>query len=315
MPKRKYLSKYSRYSPEEIESDILGNIKSGYSIEEIVEMGKYKRGYIYEIRKRMIEEGTWPTKTEIKEYKRQRKQRELRFTEPRLQKREADAMLQQWRRQNDSNNNYGQTPQQRQIINQWIQEVVNPSLQNNSTVIKQNSSMSEQKNNESFEQWVRDVVNPTVEAYERAEERLKENNNNNNKELKMAKREAKEEDGLEAEGEENVPTDGRKRFIDLLVEEYKSGGEIDEESIELAKNSLYMHPELTNKGILKTIIFNAQKKYGPDEAKKTVDELLSYLEYTEYYDYLMAYGPLIKRISKGENLNFDPDYDDEIDIK
>ena len=53
----------------------------------------------------------------------------------------------------------------------------------------------------------------------------------------------------------------------------------------------------------------------PDEAKKTVDELLSYLEYTEYYDYLMAYGPLIKRISKGENLNFDPDYDDEIDIK
>ena len=96
--------------------------------------------------------------------------------------------------------------------------------------------------------------------------------------LNSLRTEAKKEDKLEANGEENVSTEGRKKFFDFLVELNESGIEIPQKDLEIMMDSFYIHPEFGTKNNIKLIVSESAKKGGYHSAAKIILELIETLE-------------------------------------
>ena len=96
---------------------------------------------------------------------------------------------------------------------------------------------------------------------------------------------AKSEDLLEykeLEEGEVVPTKARMELIDYLSILNGIGLKISERDTELIINTLYLYPDMANKGILKFLILNASKDGGYESAMEMTEELLSALKETKY---------------------------------
>lgn len=111
---------------------------------------------------------------------------------------------------------------------------------------------------------------------------------------KKYKKEAKKEDNLELDGEQNVPTEGRKRFIEVLIELHRLEANISDNDIEITLNSFYMHPEIADKKSIKFLILDAYKKGGIQSAKRMNIELINALRETKFYTLLIEYNKWIK---------------------
>ena len=96
---------------------------------------------------------------------------------------------------------------------------------------------------------------------------------------------AKSEDSLEykeLEEGEVVPTKARRELIDYLSTLSGIHLKIGEKATELIVNTLYLYPDMANKGILKFLILNASREGGYGSAMEMTEELLSALKETKY---------------------------------
>ncbi len=103
---------------------------------------------------------------------------------------------------------------------------------------------------------------------------------------------AKSEDSLEykdLEEGEVVPTKARKELIDYLSTLNGIHLKIGEKATELIVNTLYLYPDMANKGILKFLILNASRAGGYESAMEMTEELLSALKETKYEKNLIFY--------------------------
>ena len=113
---------------------------------------------------------------------------------------------------------------------------------------------------------------------------------------KRYKKVAKAEDNLELDGEENVSTEGREKFIETLTALHSLEADISDKDIELVINAFDMHPEIADKASIKFLISDANKKGGLKSVGRIVNELSSTLRDTKFHKPLIEYGRWIKKI-------------------
>ena len=112
---------------------------------------------------------------------------------------------------------------------------------------------------------------------------------------KIYRKLAKKEDKLELDGEENVSTEGRKKFIEILIELQNLDAEISEKDTEIILNTIYMYPEFANKENIRFLISEANKRGGLKYVDRMIIELADTLRHTKFYEPLVEYRRWIRK--------------------
>ena len=92
-------------------------------------------------------------------------------------------------------------------------------------------------------------------------------------EYKRIERKSIREDEKESDGIENVSIENRKKFLEMTVEMVKMDYQLEEDEISLIINTLYLHPNLGTKDIIKILVSNAYKQGGFAYMKNVLNEL------------------------------------------
>lgn len=108
-------------------------------------------------------------------------------------------------------------------------------------------------------------------------------------EYKRCKKSAKSEDRQEINGKERVSTEGRKALVKIMQRLQALEILIPDDDIEIIINGYDMHTEIVNKDGIQVLIYDASQKGGIPGTKKRVNELLSSLRKTKYYQPLLQY--------------------------
>lgn len=108
---------------------------------------------------------------------------------------------------------------------------------------------------------------------------------------------ARQEDSLELDGEENVSIQGRIKFIELLEKLHNLDADISNRDIEFVINAFDMHPEIADTKSIKFLISDASKKGGIKAAERMVNMLTNTLRHTKFYMPLVEYGRWMKKYS------------------
>ena len=276
----KEMQEFRRKKQEEMKKYLKRYLRKGYTLEEITIILGCNPKQIRALRIECINNNEWFTKQEIEEFQ----VKEFKSRIPGLALKSEQEMSLELRESR---------------ARQWRIEL----QQERSERKKRETEQKKQ-----LEQWKCEVVVPEVKKYTNKTEPEDINMRNKKDTEKLMKhfvdvqKDALSEEDLELDGKNNVPSSARKKYVDLLVEVYNSGFRIDSRSIELAKNSIYMHPEFTNKELLKVLILSTFKNQGPAGAQEMVKELSSFLVETQYYDYLIEYKPWIQKITLGPKI-------------
>lgn len=112
---------------------------------------------------------------------------------------------------------------------------------------------------------------------------------------KKYRKEAKREDGLELDGEENVSTKGRRKFIEILEELHNLDADISNRDIEIVLNAFDMHPEIADVKSIKFLIADASKKGGIKATERMTITLADSLRNTKFYTPLIEYRRWMKK--------------------
>lgn len=108
------------------------------------------------------------------------------------------------------------------------------------------------------------------------------------------KKSAKREDELELNGNENVTTEGRKKFIEALIEMQGADIDIPNEDINIILNAYSIHPDIADVEGIKFLIIDAKTRGGIELVKMRISDLLDSLEDTEFYTPLLEYQQWIR---------------------
>ena len=114
---------------------------------------------------------------------------------------------------------------------------------------------------------------------------------------KTYKKIAQKEDRLELDGVDNVTTEGRRKFIEILIDLHNLEADISDKDIELVMNTFDMYPEIANEDNIKFLILEANKKGGLKSATIMIDELSNTLRYTKFYKPLIEYKGWVKKVA------------------
>ena len=106
---------------------------------------------------------------------------------------------------------------------------------------------------------------------------------------------AKKEDRLELDGEENVSTEGRRKFMEILNKLHNLEVDIPDKDVEIVLNTLYLYPQFASKDTLKFLISDANKKMGIKFAERRIVELTNILKNTKFYEPLIEYRRWIRK--------------------
>lgn len=105
---------------------------------------------------------------------------------------------------------------------------------------------------------------------------------------------AKREDELELNGNENITTGGRKKFIEALIEMQRADIDIPNEDINIILNAYSIHPDIADVEGIKFLIIDAKTRGGIELVKMRISDLLDSLEDTEFYTPLSEYQQWIR---------------------
>lgn len=114
---------------------------------------------------------------------------------------------------------------------------------------------------------------------------------------KKYKKLAKKEDDLELDGEENISTEGRKKFLGVLTALHDLEANIPDRDIEFMINTFEMHPEIADKDSIKFLISYASKQDGLKSTIRMTNELAGTLKYTKFQKPLIEYGRWLKKLA------------------
>ena len=113
---------------------------------------------------------------------------------------------------------------------------------------------------------------------------------------KICRKSAEIEDKLELNGMKNVFTSGRNNLMDILIILENLEVKISSKDIEIILNSFFIHPELANKKIIKSLISDANRKGKAKSVEMMLNELGNILRDTKFYEPLIEYKRWIKKL-------------------
>lgn len=122
-------------------------------------------------------------------------------------------------------------------------------------------------------------------------------------EYEQRRKVAKREDKLEMNGRENVSTEGRIRFVDILAKLQSLDMQISNDDIEIILNGYDMHPEIANTKGIRVLINDANQKDGIYGTEKRVNELIGALKRTRFHQPLLKYRSYLRKLSLLPKIN------------
>lgn len=122
-------------------------------------------------------------------------------------------------------------------------------------------------------------------------------------EYEKRRKAAKREDKLEMNGRENVSTEGRIRFVDILAKLQGLDMQISNDDIEIILNGYDMHPEIANTKGIRVLINDANQKGGIYGAEKRVNELIGALKRTRFHPSLLKYRSYLRKLNLLPKIN------------
>ena len=204
-------------------------MEQGYGLKEIAQMMNYSIPYMYQLKRKAIEDNIWFSEEAIEEFKSIRQKKEEKEKRTRQKREEIE--------------------QKREMA----------------------AAKKEMQKKKEMENARKRKIRGYVVNY------------------KQYKKMAKKEDRMEIYGEENVSTEGRKKFIPILVKLHALDVDIPEQDIQIVLNALDMYPELADATSIKFLISDANKKGGLKAAEKMAIRLTNTLKHTQFYKPLTEY--------------------------
>lgn len=303
-------------------------IKTGITVEEVAKKMNCSVPYIYELRSEALANGIWLTEKELAELKKKK----LAKTEANRAKRKAEKVkAQEERIEEDRKRKIEQVWEFRSFVekgltDQEIAEAMHYSLSTISVIKRRAIQMELWFSQESLESFKKErEIREAKEAKAREEAEQKRIAEERKKLEKLVKEEeerkkafeserrrkirsfaspyktlrktAKAEDKDELDGKENVSTEGRQKFAEVLEQLENLQADISQKDIEIITNALDMHPEIATKSMIKFLISNAGRRDGFKGAELMAKSLAITLEETKFKEPLVEYSKWIKRQS------------------
>lgn len=283
-------------------------LKSGKTMQESADIMNYSLSYIYIIKRKSLQNNTWFTPEELKEVEEKK--------EKQKQKKEDVLKLREYVKQGYM---YEEIAKKMNYSVGYLSDLRKIAIADNIWFTKEaikEFKVLRKKREERERQRVQKEEQERLEKERKEKERLEKEKQakleREQKEYKKIKRLklreyeeeynkyrklAKEEDKLELYGEENVQTEGRKKFIEILISLNNLGKLISDKDIEIVINTLYTYPEIANKDNIKLLILDANKKGGLKSSEKMIMELADILRKTKFYEPLVQYRIWIKKLA------------------
>ena len=308
---------------QEIAQKLKEYIKSGKSYKQAAEAMGLSVSYISKIKKESIQNNTWLTEDELKAIEKRKKQRQKRKMQRKAkqkkeeqnrkeeenQQRIRDEML-TFREYIEKGYTYNEIVPKMGYSLSYLQFLRKIAIDNNmwftNEEIKEFRRSREKK--KLFEKQEAQKKEEQRKAREQREkERLDRKEEEQRKALnkerkrrrkyyeenyKTYRKLAKKEDRLELNGEENVPTEGRRKFIEILNKLHNLEVDIPDKDVEIV---LYLYPQFASKDTLKFLISDANKKRGIKFAERRIVELTNTLKDTKFYEPLIEYRRWIRK--------------------
>lgn len=301
-------------------------IKSGKKLKEIAEIMGHSAVYLRQLKMESLESNTWFTEAEQNEIDREKKSRAKQVEKEKRKQKAIERAKKEKEKQKGKREliksfkdyikkgysvreiapmlNYS-VPQLyylrriEEANNEWFsEEELNEfkALRKKREALEQEKSRKREQKRLERERVDKKKLNRAVEEERKTTQRetkIKGYKTLYGKFRKMARK----EDRLEMDGEENIPKEGRAKFIETLTELHSLGVSASEKDIELVLNTLYLYPELANKDNIKFLISNANKTGGIESALKITHELTRTLSNTPFYESLVQYGSWMRKKS------------------
>ena len=267
-------------------------IKEGYSLEEIpIKLdSKIPPQTLRRIAKK---KNMWFSKEELEEFKKQKKEKDAqeaqRLKEERVQKAREEIIKKREQREKNKQEYLKEIEQRKEAKRIREQEADKLRSSTSKTIeeFRQEREIETKKRQESLAKQRQEAA----EQKEKAKELKKKERKSSDLYSSLVKS-AKSEDSLEykdLEEGEVMPTKARRELIDYLSTLNGIHLKIGEKATELIVNTLYLYPDMANKGILKFLILNASRDGGYESAMEMTEELLNALKETKYEKNLNFY--------------------------
>ncbi len=306
-------------SHQEDANKLKNHLKNGDNMEKAAELMGVSTAYAYKIRRESIQNGTWLTVEEIgamqeqkqkeKEKAKRKKARQKQKEQNRKKEEEQFRVKKEaWRLLKYREEGYTYKEISRKmnysiahltVLRRKANEIfdIEGTLEEFTQLMKKEEEKANQEEQARLAREQRETQKAIKEAEELSKAFQKERKRKIKgyaESYKRYRKAAKKEDNLELDGEENVSTEGRKNFIDVVINLYKLDADIPDKDIEIILNTFYMHPEVVDKKSIKFLISNAYEEGGLKGAERMVIELANILRETKFYALLTEYQKWLK---------------------
>ena len=251
--------------------------------------------YLYKLRERSIQNGTWPFKEDSKEANRSKLMRTRKKEEERINQEiaklryyfgECGYTLEEIGNITPYSIRYLKSLRQIAIKNgMWYPEETEKEIIEKAARRKERE---EQEKAKKYEEFVQEVANE--------KKKISQRNDRIAKEYKKYKKSAQSEDELEMKGSENIPTEAREKFIELMTELQSLGIPIPSEDINIVLNGYDLHPNIASIDGIRVLIKDANIKYGIEGTEQRITELMDALKKTKFYSPLIKYKNHLRRL-------------------
>lgn len=299
-----------------------GHIKNRKTMKKAADLMSCSIEYIYRLKRESIQEGTWLTEEEMNTIKKQREKEQEKVR----RKRERERKKEQERRREENQFRIKKDVFQvlmyrkEEIPYKEIAKKMNYSISHlvmlkrladkifpDEEALKEFASLlklkeeKERQEEQKIQKRELRQVKREIREQEAVSGALKKERKRKIKGYanvyKRYKKAAKAEDKLELDGEENVSTEGREKFIETLTALHSLEASLPDRDIEFVMNTFEMHPEIAEKDSIKFLISNANKRGGLKSVMKMVTELSRTLSDTKFHKSLAEYGSWLKKIA------------------
>ncbi len=259
------------------------HLKNDRSMEEAAKSMGVSISYAYAIRRESVKNNTWLTEEEMKEIQKRKeeKKRQRKIEREKERNKKQQKIVEELRGHLKNDRSMKEAAESMEISISSAYRIRKERIQNNT--------------------W---ITQEEIEETQKREEKEKEKVDNREKKRKMKeykgiykkyKKLAKKEQDLELDGEQNVKTEGRKKFIEIINQLHKLEGDITNEDLEIVLNIFHIHPELAEKESIKVLIAESNQKGGLLSVQKMIREMMDGLRHTKFYKPLVEYEKWTKR--------------------
>lgn len=316
----------SRRKRQEDAEKLKEHLKNGETIEEAAKLIKCSTAYAYKIKRESVQNNTWLTDEELKAINKKKKQKLARARK----KREQQKIKEQNRKKEENDlrikaevwklreyigqgYTYKEISTKMNYSTSYLQKLTRIALNDNIWFTKEDikefkrlrekrealerekTRKKEQKRQERERREAEKAIKEEENARKALDKERRRKIRSYNENYKRYRKLAKREDKLELDGEENVTTEGRRKFIGILINLQALEANISDKDVKIVLNAFDVHPEIADKKSIRFLLLDANRKGGIKGAERMIIELSNTLRYTKFYNPLLQYGRWLKK--------------------